>query len=72
MKFVNNIKIGDKRIIKKFALFPVKVITSNKFGEMIKSETRFMETVTIEQMYMMYPVYGLASNWNNIRFIDKI
>ena len=53
---------GDKRIIKRFALFPISA------GSDKSSETRWLESVVIEQMFVdtIYETY-----WWNLRFIDE-
>lgn len=46
----------DRRIIKKFAWFPIE----------IDREVRWLEKVVIEQKY-----YGTANGWISYRFIDE-
>ena len=56
---------GDKRIIKKFAYFPVYIHDIQ--GHASSGEWRWLETVKIEQEY--YRGYA-DSGWDNIRFVD--
>lgn len=51
----------DERIIKKFAIFPIK----------IGYEIRWLEMVTIKQRYVFYRSYS-DCYWNNICFIDNV
>jgi hypothetical protein len=55
----NNRKIGEKRIITKFAFFPITCKVKHKD----KLETRWLEFVRIEQMW-------LCSTWEDWFFID--
>lgn len=62
-------KIGDKRIIEKFAFLPIT----------IDNEARWLETVTIEQKYIKSTLIAYPSGtplackyvWNNEKFIDR-
>jgi hypothetical protein len=55
-------RYGDKRLIKRFALFPISIIQNH-----IK-DTRWLEFVVIEQKF----AEGLTDDfWENVRFINK-
>ena len=54
---------GDKRIVKRFLLFPKR----------IKDERRWLETATWEQEYCFYYAtyrYGDSYCWVDIRWVD--
>lgn len=53
--------LNDERIIKKFAIFPIK----------IGYEIRWLEMVTIKQRYIYSCSYS-GYYWDNICFIDNV
>lgn len=60
-------KNNDRRIIKRFALFPITIYDKcDPWLERRHYERRWLETVYIEQNYEIN-AYG----WNNYRFVDK-
>jgi len=59
MKWKTN-TVGDTRVITKFAFFPISCRLKHKQN---KTEKRWLEFVTIEQMW-------LCGIWNDIYFID--
>ena len=62
------IATGDKRIVRRFLLFPLTIITIIHSDKTVY-ETRWLETVNIEQKY----VGGICGNlWDNIRFVDEL
>ena len=64
-KVLTKNKTGDVRIINYFAIWPV----------CINDELRWLEYVTIEQVYQKGTTigqdYSIPDNWLNIRFIDE-
>lgn len=54
-----SVRTGDKRIVTRFALFPIK----------IQGEVRWLELCKIEQD--AYDTDFYTYPWHNIRFIDK-
>lgn len=65
MRFINTVhnpQRWDKQTVSKFAFLPIS----------IGSETRWFETVTIEQEYQADGCSGGSfSGWVNKRFVDK-
>lgn len=53
-------RTGDERIIKKFAIFPIKV----------NGQVRWLEWVTIKQVAYDTDYYGRFDCWHNKEFID--
>ena len=68
MKFNGYIpKNNDRRIIKRFALFPITIYDKCDLRiERMYYERRWLETVYIEQNYEYH-----MSCWTNYRFVDK-
>jgi len=65
MKWFNEIeqypKYGDKRIITKFALLPIR----------IDNETRWLQMVTIDQEYITGGASAVIyAAWENRKFVD--
>ena len=52
--------LGDTRIITKFALLPITA----------GGETRWLQSVRIEQTLEENGTYGVDTVWDNTRFID--
>ena len=67
MKFNGYIpKNNDRRVIKRFALFPITIYDEcDSWIERTYYERRWLETVYIEQKYT------LTGYWNNYKFVDK-
>ncbi len=59
MKFIRHAH-GDRRVIKRFALFPITICY----------ETRWLETVYIKQRYNTYSL-NIFYDWENEEFYTK-
>lgn len=68
MKFNGYIpKNNDKRIIKRFALFPITIYDRcDRWLQRTHYERRWLETVYIEQYYETH-----MGCWTNYMFVDK-
>jgi hypothetical protein len=60
---------GDRRVIKKFALFPITITEFNPSEQRYKSKIRWLERVRILQVFVE-PLDGRKGYWVNWWFLE--